>query len=94
VVHFAAAGAGFLSIAAACFVMARRQSSDGRRSRALFSRLTAVGFLGGFLCVASGGGSVAANLAFTAAVILVFTWTTVTAVDLYRAVTAQPGESL
>jgi hypothetical protein len=94
VVHFAAAGVGFHSIAAACFVMARRQSSDGRPGRAFFSRLTAVGFLGGFLGVASGGGSVAANLAFTAAVMLVFTWTSVTAADLYRAVTAQPGQSL
>ena len=89
VLHFAAAGVGFLSIAAASFVVARRQSSDGHRGRALFSRLTAIGFLCGFLCVASGGGSVAANLAFTAAVILVFIWTSVTAADLYRAVSPQ-----
>ncbi len=84
IVHFAAAGVGFLSVAAACFVVARRQSADGQRGRAAFSRMTAIAFLGGFLCVASGAGSVAANLAFTAAVVLVFAWIAALAADLYR----------
>jgi len=85
--HFAGGGVGFLAIAAACFVVARRQRADTRRvAAAAVSRLTALVFLGGFLCVASGGGSVAANLAFTATVILVFAWVSVTAAHLYRSV--------
>ena len=86
VLHFAAAGIGFIAIAAACFVLARRYSSDGERGLAIFSRATGVVFLGGFLCVASGAGNVAANLVFTAAVVLVFAWIAVVAVHQYRSV--------
>jgi len=84
ILHFAAAGIGFSAIAAACFVVARRLSSDGERGLAIFSRATGVVFLGGFLCVASGAGNVAANLLFTAAVVLVFAWIAVVAVHQYR----------
>lgn len=84
ILHFAAAGIGFTAIAAACFVIARRLSSDGERALAIFSRATGVVFLGGFLCVASGAGNVAANLLFTAAVVLVFAWIAVVAVHQYR----------
>ena len=84
IVHFAAAGVGFLAVAASCFVLARRFSGPGQRRLAVFSRATGVAFLAGFLCVASGAGSVAANLAFTAAVVLVFGWLAVVAVHLYR----------
>ena len=84
IIHFTAAGIGFTAIAAACFVVARRLSSDGERGLAIFSRATGVVFLGGFLCVASGAGSVAANLLFTAAVVLVFAWIAVVAVHRYR----------
>jgi hypothetical protein len=84
VVHFAAAGVGFTAIAAACFVLARRFATDGHRRLTVVSRATGVVFLGGFLCVASGGGSVAANLLFTAAVVLVFAWIATVAVHVYR----------
>lgn len=84
VAHFAAAGVGFTAIAAACFVLARRFSAEGERRLTVGSRATGVVFLGGFLCVASGGGSVAANLLFTAAVILVFAWIAAVAVHTYR----------
>jgi len=84
IVHFAAAGVGFVAIAASCFVLARRFSGDGAHRLARFSRLTGVVFLGGFLCVASGAGSVAANLVFTGAVVLVLAWLTVVAVHVYR----------
>ncbi|GAB3056081.1 hypothetical protein GCM10027053_16540 [Intrasporangium mesophilum] len=84
ILHFAAAGVGFSAIAAACFVVARRLTSDGERGLAVFSRVTGVVFIGGFLCVASGAGSVAANLLFTAAVVLVFAWIAVIAVHEYR----------
>lgn len=84
ILHFAAAGVGFTAIAAACFVLARRLKSDGERGLAIFSRATGIAFLGGFLCVASGAGNVAANLLFTAAVVLVFAWIAVVAVHRYR----------
>ena len=85
IVHFAAAGIGFTAIAAACFVLARRFSADGDRAMSRFSRVTGVAFLGGFLCVASGGGSVVANLLFTGAVVLVFAWVAAVARHHYRA---------
>jgi hypothetical membrane protein len=84
VLHFAAAGVGFMAIAAACFVLARRFSDEGEGGLGLASRATGVVFLGGFLCVASGAGSVAANLLFTAAVVIVFAWVAVVAVHRYR----------
>jgi hypothetical protein len=90
-VHFAAAGVGFACIAAAAFVLARRYAADGRRAWARYSRATAVVFLAGFACVASGGGSAAANLAFTVAVLLVFAWITAISRDWYRAVAASPS---
>ncbi|WP_084764623.1 DUF998 domain-containing protein [Knoellia subterranea] len=85
ILHFACAGVGFTAIAVACFVVARRLADEGARVMAWFSRITGVAFLGGFACVASSGGNVIANLAFTAAVILVFTWIAVVAVNRYRA---------
>lgn len=84
IVHFAAAGVGFVAVAASCFVLARRFWSEGDRRLAVFSRATGVVFLAGFLCIASGAGSVAANLAFTGVVVLVFGWLAVVAVHLYR----------
>lgn len=87
VAHFAAAGVGFTAIAAACFVLARRFAAEGDRRLTVFSRATGIVFLGGFLCVASGGGSVVANLLFTAAVVLVFAWIGVVTVHVYRSLT-------
>jgi hypothetical protein len=84
VVHFAAAGVGFLAVAASCFVLARRFSGQDDRRLAAWSRATGAVFLAGFLCVASGAGSVAANLAFTGAVVLVFGWLAAVALHLYR----------
>jgi hypothetical protein len=85
VLHFVAAGIGFVAVAASSFVLARHFSGQGERTLARFSRVTGVVFLGGFVCVASGAGSVAANLLFTGAVVLVLAWVTAVAVHLYRA---------
>lgn len=86
VVHFSAAGVGFTCIAIACFAIARRYAADDRRGWAVYSMATGVVFLGGFACVASGAGSMVANLLFTAAVILVWVWTSAVSRDLYRRV--------
>jgi Protein of unknown function (DUF998) len=84
IVHFAAAAIGFACVAAACFVLARRYTVEGQGGWARYSRATGVVFLAGFACVASGGGSAVANLLFTAAVILVFTWSTAVCLNLSR----------
>ncbi len=83
-VHFTAAALGFACVGAACFVLAGRYGAERRNGRAMFARVTGVGFLGGFAAVASGGGSAVANLIFVAAVLLVFTWITTVAMDRYR----------
>ena len=46
--------------------------------------MTGVAFLAGFIGVASGGGSVALNLAFTGAILLVWAWMSAVSVHLYR----------
>jgi hypothetical protein len=84
--HFAAGGIGFSCIAAACFILARRYSVEGRRGWAAFSRFTGIAFLGGFAMVASGGGSTVGNLVFTGTVVLVWAWMAAVAVDRYRSV--------
>jgi hypothetical membrane protein len=84
--HFASGGVGFTCLAVACFVVARRYATENRKGWAVFSRLTGVVFLAGFAMVASSGGNQAANVAFTAAIILVWGWTTTVAADRYRRV--------
>jgi O-antigen ligase len=84
--HFASGGIGFTCLAIACFILGSRYSAEGRRGWAAFCRLTGAVFLVGFAMVASSGGNRAANLAFVAAIILVWTWMTCVAVDRYRSV--------
>jgi len=84
--HFVAGGIGFSCIAAACFILARRDAGEGRRGFASFSRATGVLFLAGFAMVASGQASTVANLGFTAAVALIWAWMTAVGVDRYRGV--------
>jgi hypothetical membrane protein len=85
VLHFFCAGIGFLALIVACLVLARRFAARGVRGMSRFSVVTGVAFLAGFVGVASGGGSIALNLAFTAAIMLVWAWMSVVSVHLYRA---------
>jgi hypothetical protein len=87
--HFASAGVGFAAVAVSCFVLARRHARQGRHGLVRYSRATGLVFLAGFLCVASGAGSTVANLLFVAAVVALWTWVGVVALDLYRSVS--PG---
>ncbi len=87
-IHLGASGFGFVAVAIAGFVLARRYTAEDRPRLAVFSRITGAAFLTGFAAVASTGGSVVGNLAFTAAVILVFTWLAIVAAERYR--TVQP----
>jgi hypothetical membrane protein len=82
--HLIAGGIGFLALVAACLVIARHFLSRGRRGWAAYSVVTGVLFLAGFVGIASGSGSVATTLAFTAAVLLAWSWMTALSVHLYR----------
>jgi Protein of unknown function (DUF998) len=86
-VHLTAAGIGFTCLAVACFVLARRLAADGQRGWAAYSRVVGAVFLAGFGCVAAGAGAVWANLAFVAAVLVVFAWLSALAARLYRSTT-------
>jgi hypothetical membrane protein len=74
VLHFVAAGIGFACMAIACFVVARVYAREGRREWAIGSRGVAILFLAGFVAVATSGGTEAANLGFTAGIILIWGW--------------------
>jgi hypothetical membrane protein len=82
--HFVAGGIGFACLIAACLVAGRRFAVAGRRGWAVVSRVIGIVFLAGFVAVGSGGGNVAVNLTFTAAVILVWAWVTAYAAHLHR----------
>jgi hypothetical membrane protein len=82
--HLVSAMIGFGCLIAACVVLARRRSVEGRRGWAAYSLGTGVVFLAGFAGVASGSASVAVNLAFTGAVLLAWAWVSAVSVDHYR----------
>ncbi|GII51633.1 hypothetical protein Pth03_00220 [Planotetraspora thailandica] len=82
--HFVVGGIGFACLIAACFVVAARFSAERRGGWAAFSRITGLVFFAGFAGIASGGGNVTLNLAFTASVVFVCAWISAVAVHLYR----------
>ncbi len=82
--HLAAGAIGFTCVAAACFVTARRFATEGARRWAAYSIATGAVLLVGFGAIAGSGGQVWANLAFTAAIVLVWTWLSSLAIHLYR----------
>jgi len=82
--HFVSGGIGFLCLVVACLVVARRFAAEGRRGWARFSRATGVLFLAGFAAVAAGAGAAGTNLAFTAAVVLAWSWVSALAAHLSR----------
>jgi hypothetical protein len=84
ILHFVCGGIGFSCLIAACFVLARRFAAEGRRSWAVYSRVTGALFLAGFVSVATGAGSAWANLVFVGSVLVVWAWLTAVAVHLYH----------
>ena len=85
-VHFSAGAVGFTALTIGCFAVARRYAEEARKPWAVASRIVGAAFLAGFAAVASGAGSSAATLAFTAGVVLVCGWTAAVAVDRYRSI--------
>ena len=91
--HLVSGAVGFAGLVAGCFVLARRFTADNRPGWAAYSRLTGTLFLFGFLGIASGsqqGGTVATLvvLAFTAAVVLAWTWLSAVQLHLMKEVPA------
>jgi hypothetical protein len=86
--HLIAASAGFAALIAACFVVARYFSRQGRRGMAWYSLLTGIVFGAAFAGVATGSASSAIVLPFYAAVLAAFTWLAIVSVHLYRHVPA------
>jgi hypothetical protein len=82
--HFAAGGVGFACFIAACLVVARRFAGLGERGWAVFSAVTAVVFLAGFVGIASGSAGPLTTLPFVAAVVLSFIWLSTLSVRTYR----------
>jgi hypothetical protein len=72
--HFVSGGVGFLSLIAACFVFARGFAVRRQHGWAAFSVITGVYFFAAFVGISSGSGNVTVNIAFTSAVILGWTW--------------------
>jgi hypothetical protein len=84
--HLIAASIGFAALIAACFVVARYYSHQGRRGMASYSRVTGVLFGAAFAGVATGSSSSAIVLPFYAAVLAAFAWLAIVSIDLYRRV--------
>jgi Protein of unknown function (DUF998) len=82
--HLIAASIGFVALIAACFVVARYFSRQGRRGMAVYSRVTGVVFGAAFAGVATGSASAAIVVPFYAAVLAAFTWLAIVSVHLYR----------
>ncbi|MEV6032433.1 DUF998 domain-containing protein [Nonomuraea sp. NPDC052116] len=83
--HLAVGGVGFLCMAAACYVVASRQSREDRAGWALYSRVTGTLFLGSFVGIASGGGVAWTNLLFVAGIVAVWSWLSLLSLNLSRA---------
>ncbi len=85
--HLMTSGVGFVALAAAMVVMARRYAREGRPGRATWSLAAPVALLGGFATIASG--APAGVVVFTAAVTTAFTWLSLLGLDTYTRATRQ-----
>ncbi|HEV2376170.1 MAG TPA: DUF998 domain-containing protein [Streptosporangiaceae bacterium] len=86
--HLVAAAIGFIALVAACFVVARYFSRQGRRGMAVYCRVTGVVFGAAFAGVATGSAASAIVAPFYAAVLAAFTWLAIVSVHLYRRVSS------
>jgi hypothetical protein len=82
--HFVAGGIGFACLIAACFVLARRFATEGRRGWAACSRATGLVFGAAFAGIASGSPNALVNVAFVGAVLVAWSWVSAVALHLYR----------
>jgi hypothetical protein len=93
--HFVSGGVGFLGLIGACFAFARRFAALRQRAWAVYSIVTGLIFFGAFFGIASGSKKSWLIVAFTAAVILAWSWLSLVSARLMtelrrRAVREQP----
>lgn len=93
-VHLSAGAVGFVCLATACLVLASRFAADRRPGWAGWSRIAALALLGGFAWIALSGGSSAANLGFTAAIVITWVWVTAVTWHFHRRAVAMPVPAL
>jgi hypothetical protein len=72
--HFVSGGVGFLGLIGACFTFARRFAALRQRGWAVYSIATGLLFSGAFFGIASGSKKSWLIVAFTAAVVLAWSW--------------------
>jgi hypothetical membrane protein len=82
--HYPVAGIAFLSLVVACFLLASRFASEGRRGWAAFSRMAGVVFLVGFAGLSASAGASWSVVSFIVALAVVFAWISAVAVHWYR----------
>jgi len=83
--HLLTSGVGFVALAVAMLVMARRYAAEGRRGRTAWSVVVYVALLGGFGAIASG--SPAGVVAFTAGIVTALAWLSLLGADAYARAT-------
>jgi hypothetical protein len=72
--HFICGGVGFLALIAACFVLARRFATRGRRGWAAYSLATGVIFFAAFVGIATGSGQSWSVIGFWIGVVVAWAW--------------------
>jgi hypothetical protein len=82
--HLVIAGAGFLCLIAACFVLGRRFAALRQRGWAAFSRITGMVFFVGFAAIAASSGNRAGVLTLWAGVVVAWAWVSAVSAYLYR----------
>ncbi|MBO3103428.1 DUF998 domain-containing protein [Cellulomonas fengjieae] len=84
--HLLTSGVGFVALAVAMVVVARRFASQRRPLGAALSSVAAVALLGGFAMISTSPGP-AGVLALTAGIVLAWAWVSAVAVDTSRSIT-------
>ena len=85
--HLAFGGLGFIGLVVCCLIRARHFKKDDGGAWSVFSLATGVLFLAAFIGIASGGASTSVGvLAFTAAVLLAWTWLFLASLRDYRTI--------
>lgn len=89
--HFLSGAIGFIGLIAACFILAKYFKASGEQAWAIYSRVTGILFGAAFVGIAMGSNGSGALLttvvlAFTAAVVLGWTWISVVLAKLKKAI--------
>lgn len=92
--HLLSGAVGFLSLVAACLVLAGTFAARGSTAWTFYSRATGIALLAGFGAVASGTGGAPVNLAFTLTVVAAWLWIAALTAHLYQQASSPGTPSL